>query len=278
MTDPTADDRSPTPLRLGFVRGVVPGKWARRWRASAPGHPLELVPLDRAFGLGPEEASSAADVLLERAAPGERPAGASGPDPARHALRLYTEAVALVVPAGHELADAGGVGVEELALVGLLDHPAHAAEWPRPEPWTDPAHAPADVGAALDLVAAGLGPILLPLPLARHLAVKREHVVVELTGDPAPPGTAIWATWAVGRDAADVQQLVGVMRGRTARSSRPAATGSSEDEARPPREATRPAKQKPALKPNSRGAQLAAARAKAERKQAERRAARRKRR
>lgn len=244
-------------LRLGFARGVAPSKWARRW-AQAGGSRLELVPLPvdgrRIAGL---------DVVLERVAPGATPAGVGGESASRHAVRLYAESIALVVAADHELAEEPEADAAALQLVKLLGHPDHAPQWPDPEPWQDPAWAPRDAAAALELVATGLGAILLPLPLARHLAAKRAHAVLPLRTDPPLPGTAIWASWEIARDAADVQQLIGVMRGRTARSGRP---GASDPEtartARTPRKTPPAKKAAKALPKNSRGAQLAAARAK----------------
>lgn len=268
----TASGISTPPLRLGFARGIAPSKWASRWQVVQPQIPLELVPLNLAFG-APKQ-PNICDVVIERAMPGKRPAES------RHALRLYTEAVALVVPVDHELAEQEFVTVADLALVPLLDHPDHAAEWPAAEPWQDPAWMPRNAVAALELVAAGSGAMLLPQPLARHISDKRKHAILRVTGEPALEGSTIWATWATDRDAADVQQLIGVMRGRTARSSRPAATVDADPEpSQKPRAAQPKAAKKPKLNPNSRGAQLAAAREKIERAKAEKRkAARRKRR
>ncbi|MBN9612700.1 MAG: hypothetical protein J0H64_04425, partial [Actinobacteria bacterium] len=186
-------------LRLGFARGVAPSKWARRW-AESGAVPLELIPLPasgrRIDGL---------DVVLERVAPGAQPEGtgaqpegasaqpegtgaqpegtedggaegnrtgndrAEGDGAERHAVRLYSESIALVVAADHELAGEESVDLDALQLVKLLAHPDHAPQWPEPEAWKDPSWAPADAAAALELVATGLGAILLPLPLARHL-------------------------------------------------------------------------------------------------------------
>lgn len=300
MTQHPPEHRDPRPLRLGFARGIAPRKWAKRWAVASPGHPLELVPLELASGSAPD---APVDVLLERAAPGERPVGADEPHRTRHALQLYTEAVALVVETDHELAESGGIDVADLTLVTLLDHPGHSRDWPDPEPWADPAWMPVDVPAALELVATGAGAILLPLPLARHLVRKRDHVVLPVTGTPELPGSTVWATWETARDAADVQQLVGILRGRTARSSRPDAAsdpveaegaghaghaGHAGGAGRDPQRAAaarKPQKTgnvkktgKAALKPNSRGAQLAAARERAERKAAARRQEKRKRR
>lgn len=228
------------------------------------------------------------DVVIERTHPGSRPADTDGPNRTRHAIRLYREAVALVLPIDHELADPtrGGateVEVADLDLVTLLDHPDHAPEWPRPQPWADPAWMPRDAAAALALVATGAGGVLLPLPLARHLAARREHAVIPVVaapGDPQLAATEIWATWALDRDAPDIQQLAGIMRGRTARSQRSAGAPQASKQPQPSAAKKTPKKQgakKQGPKPGSRGAQLAAAREKAERAKAARRRAKKKR-
>lgn len=265
-------------LRLGFARGIAPNKWAKRWVLARPEHPLELVPLPVLFGSGVtaghggtdhDGSEPPIDVMLERARPGQRPE-------ADHAILLYTEAVALVVAADHELAESDAFDTADLGLVHLLDHSDHSPDWPDPAPWADPSYAPENARAALDLVTAGLGAMLLPLPLARHLTRKREHAVLALRGAHLA-GSTVWASWAAERDDADVQQLVGILRGRTARSSR------TTNESRPQKQQTtqqpKQAKPKqPKLKPNSRGAQLAAAKAKAERRKAEARRAKKRRR
>lgn len=292
---------------------MAPSKWARRWAEARPEHPLELVPVDIAFGPGAalrtdaaeppreEDADPACDVMLERALPGQRPDDSTVPEPAqelrsdlapepgsleppgapaapsRHAVHLYTERIALVLPADHEFADETSIDIADLGLVALLDHPNHAPDWPNAQPWADPSLMPGDVAGILDLVAAGLGGALLPLPLARHLTRKREHATLELTGAPSLAGTDVWATWAARRDGEDVQQLAGVLHGRTARSGRTTATTETPRTSQKPRaqQAAQKSARKPRLKPNSRGAQLAAAREKAERKKTEARRAKR---
>lgn len=266
MSDPTdlfpadAPDGTPaTPsLSLGFVRGVAPAKWARRWAEAVPSVRLELVPLPLSGQPDPREA--ALDVVLERVPPGASPRDA-GPGTDRHALRLYTETVALVVSVDHELAGQQTVDRDTLALSTLLAHPDHSSAWPAAASWEDPAWEPVHAEAAMELVGTGAGAILLPLPLARHLAGKRTHAVIPVIDDNPLAGTEIWATWSVERDAGDVQQLVGIMRGRTARSQRPGAkTGDPQAKARSAGGKTKkPAAKKPQLPKNSRGAQLAAA-------------------
>jgi hypothetical protein len=218
------------------------------------------------------------DVVIERTRPGSMPTGAAehgsvitrdaagGTDITRHAMFLYTESMGLVVPKDHELAKEDAVRLTDVAFVTLLDHPDHAPEWPAAEPWLDPEWMPKNVPAALQLVATNLGAILLPIPLARHLINKKEHVLLPIIADPPMTGSDIWATWTIERDAADVQQLAGILRGRTARSSRPLVDELPEK----PKKEAKPQlqeKKKPQLKHNSRGAQLAAVKAKAERHQ-----------
>ncbi|MEJ6488375.1 substrate-binding domain-containing protein [Leucobacter sp. USCH14] len=279
---------APAPISLGFARGIAPSKWARRWKAATPGRKLELVPLEVAFGSpldarAGETAAAAADcdVLIERTAPDERPVGTEGGDGVRRAIRLYAESMALVVPADHELAQQESVSLAEIAFVTLLDHPDHSPAWPAAQPWADPSWMPKGPRAALSLVATGAGAILLPVPLARHLITKREHVVLPIRPEPGEQpldGPVVWAVWNAERDDATVQHLAGILRGRTANSSRESAQEETKRTARAPRVHAQPKKQAPKLKPNSRGAQLQAAKEKAERKKAEARQAKRRKR
>lgn len=230
---------------------------------------LELVPLPLSGSLPKTE--EPCDVSLIRL-PSKRdqhqpPVG----QPPHHAVKLYTETVALVVEADHELANDRSISVDELAVVSLLDYPGHLPSWPAPTPWSDAAHKPANIHAALELVSTGIGALLLPQPLARHLTHKTEHAVLTVTGEIS--GTEIWATWLKDRDTPEVQQLIGVLRGRTAQSSRlrraeatekddgPRAKGEQADtpSSRSAKSAQMKSPQKSPPK-NSRGAQLAAAR------------------
>lgn len=196
-----------TNLSLGFVRGTAPSKWAERY----PGQ-VELMPID---ALDAPANPEAFDAVLERVAPGEVPPE-SAESRTRHAVRLYEEDVALVVSTGEE--ELGVLDRETLSLMRLLDYPGLPAQWPEPEPWADIQWKPDTVMKALDLVKTGIGGVLMPFPLARHLADKREHKILPLGVE--LPGTSVWVSWAVDRDDEDIQTLVGVMRGRTPRSSR----------------------------------------------------------
>lgn len=266
---PQPVDETPQ-ITLGFTRGVAPSKWLNRWNAMSPDLTLAITPFGKPYGR-PGNAGDF-DMVIERTAPGETPKGSTG-DGVRthHSMRLYNEALAVVLPKDHDFAEFEQISLEDLAGVRLLDHPNHSPEWPAAEPWDDPEWMPKSLLAALELVATGLGGILMPAPLARHIMNKKQHVLVRIS-DPVVAGT-VWASWLVDRDAPDVQQLAGVLRGRTARSSRSADHEEAVKAAKAARtpKVRQPQKAKPKLKANSRGAQLQAAVEKREREKAERR-------
>ena len=207
-------DEQPDILQLAFVRGIAPSKWADRWNAVRSRRRLELMPVDAHFDATPAQA----DVTLVRAMPGAYPAGSRDGVRTRHAVQMYEEAVALVVDADHDLAHEVNLDAAELDLVRLLEHPWHDASWPAAEPWADLEWRPKSLGGALEIVATGLGGILMPLPLARHIQNKKLHRILEVTGD--IDGTRVFATWSIDRDDDEIQELIGVLKGRTARSSR----------------------------------------------------------
>lgn len=208
-------------LRLEFERGISPSKWERRWREAFPGQVLELVPLElpttnRGSAAGPlhtPEASVGDEhvVRLERHFFGARP----NPD-VWHSVRLYEEQVTLAVSTDHELSSATEARSDDLALVPLIDHPNHDPAWPDPQPWADPSYAPATVKEALELAATGLGGVLLPASLGRHLARKDLSFIAV----PDLPETAIWAVWHIEHDTDAIQDLIGILRGRKRGSSR----------------------------------------------------------
>ncbi|MGO3147231.1 MAG: LysR substrate-binding domain-containing protein [Leucobacter sp.] len=266
------------PIRLGFTRGVSPTKWANRWKRAVPERALELVPFEYPYGIPVSGDAAECDIHIVRQAPGTEPTTIDTHDVrTHHAMLLYEESVALVLPKDHELAEQTEIQMSDLPLIKILDYQGYAPQWSSTETWDDPSWKPKSLRAALATVATGAGGIIAPLPLARHLSNKQDHVLLRIVADEASlPGSTVWAVWRADHDSPDMQQLAGVMRGRTARSSRRDMSGAAS--AQPPKPALKqqPKKKKPTLKPNSRGAQLAAVREKAARAKAERAAAKRK--
>jgi DNA-binding transcriptional LysR family regulator len=189
------------PLRLGFVTGTTPDKWARAWRDQRRG-PLELVPVTEAEQQ-PALRDRRVDMCLVRL-PVERDG--------LHLVELYDEVAVAVVPRDHFVTAATEVGLADLVDEQLV--------LPHPSGWTPSAEQlawpPMDEREAVEVVASGGGIALLPMSVARLLARKdvASRPVVDL------PPTRVGLAWLVERDDERTQAMVGVVRGRTARSSR----------------------------------------------------------
>ncbi|MCX2963174.1 LysR family substrate-binding domain-containing protein [Gordonia sp. SW 21] len=210
MTTPDATSSDDAPVfRLAFVPGVTPGKWVRIWEQRRPDVPLELVALDVADcaeAVGQGRVQMAITRLPE--ALGHADAGT------HHSIELYEETTVVVVPKDHVLT-AG----EEMTLADLADE---QLLWPLDEPLTVPqppgtavSHRPETTGDAIELVAAGIGVLLVPQSLAR-LHHRKDLVYRPVTDAPTSTVGLLWPQPT--SDLAD--EFIGIVRGRKATSSR----------------------------------------------------------
>ncbi|WP_307859185.1 LysR family transcriptional regulator substrate-binding protein [Herbiconiux sp. SYSU D00978] len=171
-------------FRVAFVPGVSPAKWARIW-ADRRAEPLEFVPVD--------DGDAAAAVLEDRADV------CFARLPAEHerlsVIPLWTETPVVVAPKDHPIAVVDSVTLAELADETLLDGQ--------------------DEGT-LDLVAAGVGVAVMPQSVFR--AASRR----DLRGKPVTDAeeTRIGLVWVTDRTTELVDEFIGIVRGRTANSSR----------------------------------------------------------
>lgn len=205
-------------LRIGYVPGVQPDKWLARWRERYPRVPVTARQVgDPRAGLARGCDDDGYDLVFFREpadAPRSAPAGLLR-------VPLYTETMAVVAEKDHELG-----AFDELTPADLEG-----------ERWLDPVDAITaavdEVSAALDLVAAGVGLLVLPQPYVRALS-RRDVVSRPLGGVPATRMGVAWAPEREGEQAID--DFVGIVRGRSAASSR----GSSSSSSSPgPRDAAR---------------------------------------
>lgn len=190
------------PLRLAFVTGATPDKWARVWRERRR-DPIELVPVVEAE----QESllrSGAVDMALVRL-----PVDRTG----LHCIPLYDE-VAVVVAAREHFVAAAEDAVELADLDDEQLVAPHGSGWTPRAPQLD--WPPMSAADAVETVAAGTGVVLLPRSVAR-LHSRRD--VVERPVADLPPTTVALA-WLVERDDERTQAFVGVVRGRSVNSSR----------------------------------------------------------
>jgi DNA-binding transcriptional LysR family regulator len=189
------------PLRVGFVTGATPDKWAAAWRDRRP-EPLELVPVteeDQEQMLR----DGSLDMCLVRL-----PVDRDG----LHLVPLYEEVAVVVVPRDHFVTAATEVDLEDLSEEQLVR--------PHPSGWTPSAEQlawpPMSEREAIEVVGSGSGIALVPMSVARLF--QRKDVASRPVTD--LPTTSVGLAWLVDRDDDDTQAFVGVVRGRTARSSR----------------------------------------------------------
>jgi len=197
-------------FRVGFVPGVMPDKWGRTWAERMPRRPLDLVPLGDGDGVAMVRAGEL-DMCFVRL-----PVDREG----LHLIPLYDEQPVVVVAREHPVAAYEEIDVGDLADEHLLQDPDTVPAWRdvATEVREGTRHpVPAmTLRQAVESVAAEAGIVVVPLSLAR-LHHRKDVVAVRVTGVPT---TKVGLTWRVDDEDERVQAFIGVVRGRTANSSR----------------------------------------------------------
>ncbi|WP_354643011.1 LysR family substrate-binding domain-containing protein [Kitasatospora camelliae] len=219
-------DMQVTPsFRLAYVPGVTPAKWVRVWQERLPDVPLTLVAVPAADGERTLRDGDA-DAGLVRL-----PVDRTG----LSAIPLYTETTVVVIPKDHFLAAGEEVRPADLAEEIVL-HPLDDTITWEPRPGRPAFERPATTADAVELVAAGIGVLIVPQSLAR-LHHRRDLTFRPLTD---APQSQIALSWPEEQTTDLVEEFIGIVRGRTVNSSR----GRAATPATPP--AKKPAAKKPA--------------------------------
>lgn len=183
---------APRPLTVAYVPGVTPGKWITRWEERRLAE-LRSYQCEEDAVLA-ELSSGRADLgFLRFPAEGYvRPGGLN-------LIPLYEEQPVAVAAKEHPLAAFEELGLADLEGETLLDVAGMGGP-----------------AMALEVAAAGSGVVILPMSVVR-LHSRRDTVARPVHGVPA---TRIGVAWLPERDGGDVEEFIGVVRGRTANSSR----------------------------------------------------------
>jgi DNA-binding transcriptional LysR family regulator len=196
----------PSSFRLAYVPGVTPTKWVRVWHERLPHTSLELVQATAAEA--PELlAGGGADAGLVRL-PVDRNV--------LSAIPLYTETTVVVIPKDHVATAADEVSLAELADEIVLHPLDDLLDWAT-LPGLPAIERPETTADAIELVAAGVGVLLVPQSLARL------HHRKDLTYRPVPeaPGSRVALSWPEAEVTPDlVEEFIGIVRGRTVNSTR----------------------------------------------------------
>lgn len=198
----------------------MPAKWVRTWGDRIPDVPIELVSLDTAGSLSAIR-NGEVDAGLVRL-PIERDG--------LHAIPLYIEATVVVVPKDHALTAADELVFEDLAEEIILHPLDDPLPW-NPLPWTSergdlehweglPGKAalerPATTKDAIDLVLAGIGVVIMPQSMARL----HHHKELEFRPLAEAPTSQVALVWREDSESKLMEDLIGIVRGRTVNSSR----------------------------------------------------------
>jgi DNA-binding transcriptional LysR family regulator len=173
------------PFVVLFVPGVTPGKWSRIWGERMPGHPLQLAPASADTARAALRDGSAHMAFLRDVVA----------DAEFHVIPLYREQPVVLAARDSAVADAETVTLADLAGCDLV------------------------VGqdaATAELVATGTAVAVMPQSVARALS-RRDVVARPLTD---APDSGIGLAWPARAQHPLIDVFVGIVRGRTARSSR----------------------------------------------------------
>jgi DNA-binding transcriptional LysR family regulator len=191
---------------LAYVPGVTPGKWARVWQDRLPETELTLVQVTVAEAAAKVRAGEADAALLRL--PGDRED--------LHAIPLYTETTVVVFPKDHEFAAADELSLEDLAPHVLWQPLDDTLEWDE-QPGQAPVERPETTADAVELVAAGVGLLVVPQSLAR-LHHRKDLKYVPLAD--APQSRVALAFPIRDENPELVEHMIGIVRGRTVNSTR----------------------------------------------------------
>lgn len=184
----------------------MPGKWLAAWEEQMPGTPLvfeQIAVAAQADALAPG-ALDAALVRLPIA------------DDALHVVRLYDEVPVVVASIDSHLTAVDELEPADLAGEVLIVPRDDVLDARLPATVAPAFAPPATTADAIATVAAGVGVVVVPMSLAR-LHARKDVATRPLRGGPVSTVALAWR-----RDADDerTQTLAGIVRGRTARSSR----------------------------------------------------------
>lgn len=201
--------RRPGPFRVTFVTGVMPDTWADRWRRRER-TPLQLVPVDEERQLDELHAGTAAMALVRL------PVDLDG----LHRIPLYTEEMVVVVAREHPAAAYDTLDVADLADEHLLQEPALVPQWAavarEVRDGTRYPVPPMTLAQLFASVAADAGIAFVPRSVAR-VHHRKDVVAVPV---PELPGRQVGLVWPVVAEDPLLETFIGVVRGRTERSSR----------------------------------------------------------
>ncbi|MBG6213197.1 MAG: LysR family substrate-binding domain-containing protein [Cryobacterium sp.] len=196
---------------IAFVAGVTPTKWTRIWGDRRPDVPLRVFRTETVEQIAVLH-EGRAEVSLVRLPIDETHLSV---------INLYNEIPVVVASKGHAIEQAETVLLADLAGEHLLQDPDEVPEWrdlaEEVRDGTRRALPPMrDLDETMEQVAAGVGIIIVPHSIARLYG--RKDVVSRPVTDVAD--TRIALAWITRETTDDIEEFIGIVRGRKVASSR----------------------------------------------------------
>ncbi len=201
------------PFVLGAIPGATPGKWIDTWHERMPHTGLELVPLavaDQRARLVDDPADP--DLPPLDAALVRLPIDRTG----LSVIPLYDEVSVVVASTESHLMAADELSLADLAGEVVMTPHDDVFGIAVPDTVAPRFAAPATTEEAVATVAAGVGVVIVPMSLAR-LHHRKDADYRRLADGPV---STVALAWPVDRTTELVETFVGIVRGRTANSSR----------------------------------------------------------
>jgi len=192
-----------SPFVVAFVVGVTPNKWVGVWKERMPDSPIEVRPASESEARG-WLADGTADAAFLRFT--DTPTA----DDVHSVIALYTEQPVVVAPKDHALAEFDTVALADLDGEVVLD---------------------GQDADTIELVAANVGVAIMPQSVAR--VHSRRDVTARLLTD--APVTQVALVWPIDETTPEVEEFIGIVRGRTANSSRSAQPEAEPEKKQAPR-------------------------------------------
>jgi DNA-binding transcriptional LysR family regulator len=209
-------------FRVAFAPGVTPDKWLGIWKEREHSS-LDARLVEESDQLAVLRAGTA-DMCFVRL-----PVDREG----LHVIPLYREATVVVLPVDHLLTVLDEVAVGDLADEQVLEGADLLPGWAGSATAAPLEMPPMTTKQAIEVAASGTGIVVVPMSVARLHA--RKDVTTRAVVDATE--SQIGLAWRTDLDDPRVEAFVGIVRGRTARSTR---GGDSSTQPEPEKRASSP--------------------------------------
>ncbi len=199
---------TPSTLRVLVVPGVNPGRWVSTWRERFPKRPLEVI-TGSAAQAQDQVLAGHADIAFVRF---------PLTSVELSAIPLWTESTVVIASKESNLTVVDNLALTDLADEVILIPQDNVLSWPALPGLPFMGRAPESTLDAVELAAAQAGIVIVPAALARE-HTRRDVRTIPLSDGPTSQVALAWLQ-VDGENPELIEDFIGIVRGRTANSTR----------------------------------------------------------